>query len=75
MNAVHERRDEDQSGVARLVLDLPELEEHYALVLLDDAYGHRDGDQRHDNKYNDHIDRDHGLAFLTAAMVAGVAVM
>src|ERR1700735_5319348 len=37
MNALSERRDEDQARSARLTLDLAELEHHGALVLLDDV--------------------------------------
>src|ERR1700684_3452595 len=69
MDAVHEREDEDQPRSACLSLDLPELEQHHALVLLDDPRRHRNADQRHDDEYNDHIDSDHGLSFL--AVVGG----
>jgi hypothetical protein len=60
--------DQDQSGSPRLVLDLPELERHDTLILLDDSYRHRQANYSHEQyEQDDHIDSNHGLAFLAAA--------
>jgi hypothetical protein len=64
MNAIDERHDQDQSGSPRLVFELPELEQHDPLILLDDSYRHRQANDRHEQyEDGDHIDSDHGLAF------------